>query len=76
MILSEQEGVGQKLGWGSRGVGKDPKPELRQVGCAGYVQYVVSETSSEKIVMLSLNNPPNKSPQQYSNFVKAKQKQT
>lgn len=48
--------LGQKLG-GSE-VGKDPEPELRQVGCAGYVQCVVSETNSEKIVMLFLNNSP------------------
>lgn len=53
---------------------KDPEPELRQMGCAGS-QYVVSETNSEKIVMLSLNDSPMKRPQQNNNFVKAKQKQ-
>lgn len=42
---------------GAEAEGKDPEPELRQVGCAGS-QYVVSETNSEKIVMLSLNNFP------------------
>ena len=55
VVLSEQEGVGQKLG--GCGVGKDPEPELRQEGCAGYVQCVVSETNSEKIVMLFLIPP-------------------
>lgn len=69
MALSEQEGAGQKLGWGH------PEPELKQVGCTG-CQYVVSETNSEKIVMLSSNDsPPKKNPQQHSSFVKAKQKQ-
>lgn len=51
----------QGRGWG-RG---HPEPELRQVGCAGF-WYVVSETNSEEIVLLSSNDsPPKKNPQQF-----------
>lgn len=54
--------------------GKDPGPESRPVGRAGF-QYVVSEANSEKPDMLPLNDSPKKSPQQYSSLGKAKQKQ-
>lgn len=65
MALSEQEGAGQKLGRGH------PEPELKQVGCAGF-QYVVSETNSEKIVMLSSNDSPQEKPTATQQFCEGK----